>query len=87
MSWLGIGLIGTILFALYYYQQMKITLKTKGYDVSLFTGWISDYRNFKKMIEEEADQKEKLKYQGILNGLHLSLVGLIVIPALMIRGM
>jgi len=87
MSWLGIGLVGTILFALYYYQQMKITLKTKGYDVDMFTGWMSDYRNFKKMIQEEADQKEKLKCQGILNGLHLSLIGLVVIPALMIRGM
>lgn len=86
MSWLQIGLFGTVIFALYYFQQMKITLKNKGYNVDLFTGWISDYKNFKKLIQNETDEKEKVKYQAILNGLHLALIGLIVIPALMLRG-
>jgi hypothetical protein len=86
MSWLEIGLFGTVVFALYYFQQMKITLKSKGFSVNFFTGWISDYQAFKKMIQNEPDPQEKAKCQAILNGLHLALIGLIVIPVLMFRG-
>ena len=43
MSWLKLGLFGSIIFVLYYYQQIKMTLKERGYEVDLLTGWIDDY--------------------------------------------
>lgn len=81
MSWLKIGLIGSVVFALYYLQQIKITLKGKGYDVDMLTGWIADYRRFKNLIHKTTDAKSKAQYQAILNGLHLALMGLVVIGA------
>ena len=86
MSWLKIGLIGSVVFALYYLQQIKITLKGKGYDVDMLTGWVSDYRRFKNLILKAADPKSKAEYQAILNGLHLALVGMVVIAAFMWMG-
>lgn len=79
MSWLEIGLIGSIVFAFYYIQQMKMTLKEKGLPVDMFVGWISDYRNFKQLIDSETDMTAKVGYQGILNGLHLSIAGMAII--------
>ena len=84
MSWMKLGLFGSIIFALYYYQQIKMTLKGKGYDVDLVTGWIDDYRKFKQLIASETDQKTKAQYQAILNGLHLALVGMVVIAGFLI---
>jgi len=86
MSWLKFGLFGSIVFALYYFQQIKMTLKSRGYDVGLATGWISDYRRFKRLIASETDRRRIAEYQGILNGLHLALVGLVVIGALLLSG-
>ena len=85
MGWLEIGLVGSVIFAVYYFQQIKMTLKEKGHHVDLFTGWISDYRKFKELIPNETDERTKLKYQGTLNGLHLALVGLVVIAFLLIK--
>jgi len=79
MSWLKIGLLGSVVFALYYLQQIKITLKGKGFEVDLLTGWLADYRQFKAMILKESDPKKKAEYQAILNGLHLALMGFVVI--------
>jgi hypothetical protein len=86
MGWMKLGLFGSIIFALYYYQQIKMTLKGKGYDVDLVTGWISDYRKFKQLITSEPDQKIKAQYQAVLNGLHLALVGMVVIAGFLIFG-
>jgi uncharacterized membrane protein YiaA len=86
MSWMKVGLFGAIIFGLYYFQQIKMTLKGKGYDVDLLTGWLDDYRKFKRLIENETDQKAKIEYQGILNGLHLALVGLVVIAGFLLFG-
>jgi uncharacterized membrane protein YiaA len=86
MSWLKIGLIGSVVFALYYLQQIKITLKGKGYDVDMLTGWLADYRRFKKLILKTSDPKLKAEYQSILNGLHLALVGFVVIGAFIWMG-
>lgn len=79
MNWLEIGLIGSVIFALYYLQQIKMTLKEKGFDVEMFSGWLSDYKRFKALIVNEKDERRKIKLQGILNGLHLALAGLVVI--------
>lgn len=86
MSWLAIGLIGAVVFTLHAFQQIKITLKDKGYPVEMLTGWIADYRRFKALIDDETDEATRYKYQRILNGLHLALVGLVVIPVLLIMG-
>jgi uncharacterized membrane protein YiaA len=79
MNWLEIGLVGSVIFALYYFQQIKMTLKEKGFDVEMFSGWFADYKRFKELAAKEKDERQKIKLQGILNGLHLALVGLVVI--------
>jgi uncharacterized membrane protein YiaA len=86
MNWLSLGLIGAIVFTLHAFQQIKMTLKDKGYPVEMMTGWMSDYRRFKKLAMEEADEETRHKYQRILNGLYLALAGLVFIPLLMIMG-
>jgi len=86
MNWLEIGVIGAVVFAVYYMQQIKITLKDKGHDVGFFTGWLADYRSFKGLIAEEADEEARNGYQRILNGLYLALAGVVAIPLLMIYG-
>jgi len=86
MSWLHFGLIGALVFALHSFQQIKMTLKDKGYPVGLMTGWLDDYRRFKKLTLEEPDKETRYKYQRILNGLYLALAGLVFIPLLMIMG-
>jgi hypothetical protein len=84
MSWLEIGLIGSVIFALYYVQQIKMTLKERGFNVEMFSGWLSDYKRFKELIANEKDERRKIKCQGILNGLHLALAGLVVIAYFLI---
>jgi len=86
MSWLHLGLIGAIVFALHSFQQIKMTLKEKGYQVDLMTGWMEDYRRFKQLTEDETDETTRHKYQRILNGLYLALAGIIVIPFLIFSG-
>ncbi len=86
MSWLHIGLIGAIVFTLHSFQQIKMTLKDKGHHVDLMTGWVEDYRRFKKLSIEEPDEPTRDKYQRVLNGLYLALAGLVFIPLLIIIG-
>ncbi len=86
MNWLSIGLIGAIVFTLHSLQQIKMTLKDKGYQVEMMTGWLEDYRRFKQMTLSEPDETTRYKYQRILNGLYLALAGLVFIPLLMIMG-
>jgi len=86
MNWLAIGIIGAIVFVLHSFQQIKITLKEKGHHVDMMTGWLEDYRRFKKLTLEEADEPTRYKYQRILNGLYLALAGLVFLPLLMIMG-
>lgn len=86
MDWLQLGLFGSLVFILYSFQQIKITLKTKGYEVDLLTGWLRDYRRFKELAANEPDRKLKIKYQGILNGLHLGLAGFVVIALFKLYG-
>ena len=86
MSWLHLGLIGAIVFALHSFQQIKMTLKDKGHHVDLMTGWLDDYRKFKQLVAEEPDEATRYKYQRILNGLYLALAGLVFIPLLIIMG-
>jgi hypothetical protein len=54
--------------------------------VDLMTGWLDDYRRFKKLTIEEPDKEMRYKYQRILNGLYLALAGLVFIPLLIIMG-
>lgn len=86
MSWLAIGLIGALVFTLHAFQQIKMTLKDRGYHVDMMTGWAADYRRFKQLIQDEADPQTRFRYQRILNGLYLALAGLVVIPLMMVLG-
>lgn len=85
MNLLDIALVVSVIVALYNIQQLKITLKEKGFPVEMLSGWVDDYRNLKKLIRDEPDQKLKIKYQKILNGLFFSLAGTVVLLAMMIR--
>jgi len=84
MDWLQIGLIGSIVFAVYQVQQIKMELKTRGYEVEVFTQWFADYRKFKNLLVNETDEKLQIKYQGILNALHMALAGAVVIVVLLV---
>lgn len=86
MSWMHIGLIGAIVFTLHSLQQIKMTLKDKGHHVDMMTGWLDDYRRYKKLVSEEPDETTRYKYQRVLNGLYLALAGLVFIPLMMIMG-
>jgi len=79
------ALLFSAVVALYNFQQIKMALKQKGYAVEMFTGWLRDYRQFKALIEEETDQKNKISYQKNLNGLHFSLMGMAVFAVLILR--
>jgi hypothetical protein len=86
MNWLSIGLIGAVVFTLHSFQQIKMTLKDKGYRVEMMTGWLDDYRRFKQLTLNEPDEATRYKYQRVLNGLYLALAGLVFIPLMMIMG-
>ena len=86
MSWMKIGLLASVVFGLYYYQQIKMILKDQGYDVDLLTGWLTDYRRFKELTLKEKDDWKRAKYQGLLNGLHLALLGFAIIAGFMLFG-
>ncbi len=79
MGWLEMGLLASLVFVLYAFQQMKIILKKNGLPVDLFSGWLKDYRAFKQLATEEPDLQLKAKYQGILNGLFLAFGGAVVL--------
>ncbi len=77
MSLIEFALFFSAVIALYNVQKIKIILKEKGYPVEMLTGWMADYRHFKNLIGKEPDQKNKIKYQQILNSLLFSLGGLV----------
>ena len=54
--------------------------------MDLMTGWLEDYRKFKQLTLDEADEMTRQKYQRVLNGLYLALAGLVFIPLMMILG-
>ena len=82
MSLIEFALFFSAVIALYNIQKIKIILKEKGYPVEMLTGWMADYRQFKRLIEKEPDQKSKIRYQQILNGLLFSLGGLVFFAAM-----
>lgn len=86
MTWFDIAVICPVIFGIYYVQQIKIALKTRGFYVDMFGGWIDDYRRFKEMIAAEEDQDAKVRYMSIVNGLHLSLIFLGVVVLLRVMG-
>ena len=85
MGLLEFALIFSVVFALYNLQQIKITLKEKGFTVDVIKGSLGDYRKFKDLIRNEPDQNIKIKYQKILNALHFSLFGLVLFAIIILR--
>ena len=85
MSLFEIALVISAIFAMYNLQQVKITLKQKGYDVEMLSGWLKDHRQFKSLIQSEKDQKTKVKYQQTLNSLYFSLFGIVLFGFLVIQ--
>ena len=85
MNLLDLALLFSLIIALYNLQQLKITLKQKGYPVDMLTGWLKDYRLFKELIHREPQEKNRIEYQKIINGLHFSLAGFVVLIVMAIR--
>ena len=85
MGLFELAMFVSVVIALYNLQQIKMILKEKGYVVDLLTGWYRDYQQFKRLARTEKDQKAKLKYQRILNGLHFSLGGFFFFAAMIMR--
>ena len=85
MGLLEFALIFSVIIALYNLQQIKITLKEKGLTVDVIKGSLGDYRKFKDLIRNEADQQSKMKYQRILNAFHFSLFGLVLFTIIILR--
>lgn len=85
MSLFEIALVISAIFAMYNLQQVKITLKQKGFDVEMLSGWLKDHRQFKSLIQSEEDEKTKVKYQQTLNGLYFSLFGIVLFGFLVIQ--
>jgi hypothetical protein len=86
MGLVGIAIIVSAIVAMYNLQQIKITLKEKGYLVDPFTGWLRDYRQFKDLARSETDPAIQAKYQKTLNGLHFSLLGIAALIVLSFTG-
>ena len=85
MGLIEFALVVSVIVALYNLQQIKMILKDKGFSVDLLSNPLDDHRNFKGLIEQAPDEKDKIKYQKILNGLYLSLGGFVFCAILMIR--
>ncbi|MEA3435552.1 MAG: hypothetical protein U9R43_03745 [Thermodesulfobacteriota bacterium] len=86
MGLLEFALIFTIIYALYNLQQIKITLKEKGFTVDVIKGSLGDYRKFKDLIRNESNQEVKMKYQKTLNGFHFALFGIVLFAIIILRG-
>ena len=86
MGLLEFALIFSVIIALYNLQQIKITLKEKGLTVDVIKGSLGDYRKFKDLIRNEADQQSKMKYQRILNAFHFALFGIVLFAIIILRG-
>jgi len=85
MGLLEFALIFSVIYALYNLQQIKITLKEKGFTVDVIKGSLGDYRKFKDLIRNEPDQNIKMKYQKILNGFHFALFGIVLFAIMILR--
>jgi len=85
MGLLEFALIVSVVIALYNMQQIKGILKDKGYPISVFSGWLEDYRRFKDLIPKESDRNVQLKYRQILNGLLFSLIGVVLFAIMILR--
>jgi hypothetical protein len=87
MNWFEIAVICPIVFGVYYIQQIKIALKERGEPVELFSGWFADYRRIKKLAAgEEKNERVRVRYNTLINGLHLSLGFLALIIVLRVLG-
>ena len=76
MNWFDVGLIGAVVIAMFYLQEIKMVLKSKGHEVEYFSGWVSDYKKFKELIPIEKDEMMKTKYQKTVNGLRFALIAI-----------
>jgi len=85
MTLLEVALILCAIITMYNLQQIKITLKQKGYAVEMLSGWLKDFRQFKAMIQAESDQKTRAKYQQTLNGFYFALFGVVLFTAMVIH--
>ena len=86
MTWFDIAIICPVIFGIYYLQQIKIALKTRGFYVEMFGGWLADYRRLKELIAAEPDEDVKTRYMGMLNGLHISVIFLGLVLLLRVAG-
>ena len=85
MGLLEFALIFSVVIALYNLQQIKMALRDKGLTVDMFTGLLKDLRKFKELMRTEPDEKRKLRYRQILNGLYFSVLGVVLFGFMVLR--
>ena len=85
MTLLEVALILSVVIAMYNLQQIKITLKQKGYTVEMLSGFVQDYRQFKALMQSESDQTIQAKYKQTLNGLYFSLFGIALFAVMVLQ--
>jgi uncharacterized membrane protein YobD (UPF0266 family) len=86
LTWFDIAIICPVIFGIYYVQQIKIALKTRGEFVSMFGGWYADYRRIKDLAASEGDETVRVQYQRLVSGLHLSVGFLVLLVVLRFAG-
>ena len=86
LTWFDIAVICPVIFGIYYVQQIKIALKTRGEYVDMFGGWYADYRRIRDLANREKDEQVRLRYQRLVSGVNLSVGFLVLMVALRIAG-
>ena len=86
LNWFDIAIICPVIFGIYYVQQIKIALKTRGEYVDMFGGWYADYRRMKDLAAGEKDEAIRLQYQRLVSGLHFSIGFLALMVVLRVAG-
>ena len=79
MNILELCLILPIAGIAFCYLKIKRALRSKGYRVNTTLSLVSDYYQFKNLIESEIDEDEKKKYKAILFELHFSFALLVLV--------
>ena len=60
-------------------MKIKQALRRKGYRTNTILSLVSDYYEFKNLIESEIDEDERKKYKTILFELHFSFALLVLV--------
>ena len=76
-EFIEIMMIMSLASLLVFYSYIKYLLVRKGFKIHILFDYGKDYQSFKKLIENEGDQKVRNKYQTALFFLKVSAVVLV----------